>query len=538
VAGLAASFGSGAVTNSIADIEKSKCIFIIGSNTTEAHPLVAYRIMKARKNGASLIVADPRKIHISTFSDVHVRQRLGTDVALINGIMHVIIKEGWEDREFIANRTEGFDALSAMVERFAPKKAEEITGVSAENIRTIAELYAKSGVSAIIYAMGITQHTTGVDNVKSLANLAMLCGHIGKEGGGVNPLRGQNNVQGACDMGGLPNVYPGYQRVDDENAAKKFEQAWNATLSRKPGLTITDMFPAIEEGRVRALYVMAENPMLSDPDIRHVERALGSLELLIVQDIFMTETARLADIVLPGVTFAEKDGIFTNTERRAQRIRKAVDPIGDSVPDWEIIRDVSNKMGYPMHYKHPFEIQEEISRLTPSYGGITYDRLEGDGLQWPCPDKSHPGTAYLHKDKFSRGLGLFSAIDYAPPAELPDDEYPMALSTGRMYFHYHTGTLSRKSPSLNLETESGYAEISRADAQRLGIRDGEKVKVVSRRGEIETTAVVTDMVKSGFIFIPFHFFEGAANVLTNTAFDPVAKIPELKVCAVRVAKAS
>ena len=438
MAGLAAAFGSGAMTNSIAELEDTKCIFIIGSNTSEAHPLIATRILRAKEKGAKLIVADPRKIQIASYADCHVQQRLGSDVALINGMMNIILKEGWEDKEFISERTEGIDALREMVEKFTPEKVEAISGVKEQDLRKIAELYAKSEVSSIVYAMGITQHISGVDNVKSLANLAMMCGNMGKEGGGVNPLRGQNNVQGACDMGALPNVFPGYQKVGDEKVTEKFEKDWNVKLSRKPGLTITDMFPAIEEGRLKALYVLAENPMLSDPDLKHVKKALSALDLLIVQDLFLTETAQLAQVYLPGVSFAEKDGTFVNTERRVQRIRKVIEPLGESRSDLKIIQELSAKMGYPMEYEDPSQVQEEIARLTPSYGGITYSRIENDGLQWPCPNEDHPGTVYLHKDKFTRGLGLFHAVDYVPPDELPDEEYPLALTTGRIFAHFHT----------------------------------------------------------------------------------------------------
>jgi formate dehydrogenase alpha subunit len=522
------------MTNSIAELENTQCIFIIGSNTMESQPIIASRILKAKEKGARLIVADPRRIHIASYADIHVQHRLGSDVALINSMMHVILKEGWEDKKFIAERTEGFDALKEKVREFSPEKVEEITGVKGEDVRKMAELYANSEVASIVYAMGITQHSTGTDNVKSLCNLAMLCGNVGKEGGGVNPLRGQNNVQGACDMGALPNLYPGYQRVDNEDVAKKFEEAWKVKLSRKPGLTIPDMFHAIEEGKLKALFILGENPMLSDPDIHHVEEALKSLDLLVVQDIFLTETSKFADVILPGSSFAEKDGTFTNTERRVQRVRKAIEPMGECRPDWKIIGDLASKMGYPIRYEHPSQIQEEISLLTPSYGGITYDRLDGEGLRWPCPDKDHPGTVYLHKDKFTRGLGLFHAIDYIPPAELPDEEYPLMLTTGRVFFYFNNTTMTRKSPLLNKEVEKGYLEINPDDAQRLGIKDGKKVKVISRRGEIEIDAHITNRVDVGVVFLPFHFVESAANILTNPAFDPIAKIPEFKVCAVAV----
>jgi formate dehydrogenase major subunit len=536
VAGLAAAFGSGAMTNSIAEIENSKCIFIIGSNTSEAHPLIGSRILKAKEKGAKLIVADPRKIHLSFYADIFVRHQLGTDVALINGILNVILKEGWHDRKFVEERTEGFKEFRKVVEKYTPENVEKITGVRAQDIRKIADLYARSESSSIVYAMGITQHITGVDNVKSLANLAMLCGQIGRESTGVNPLRGQNNVQGACDMGGLPNVYPGYQSVSDGQMAEKFEKAWGKKLSTKPGMTVTEMLKAATAGEIKAMFILGENPMVSDADIQHVEKSLDALDFLVVQDIFMSETAKLADVVLPGVSFAEKDGTFTNTERKVKRVRKAIESIGSSRQDWEIICDLSTRMGYPMRYDDPSKILEEVAQVTPSYGGIYYDRIETEGLHWPCPNRAHPGTPYLHKDRFSRGLGLFHAIEYLPPEELPDKEYPYFLTTGRIYVHYHTGTMTRRSPSLNKEVEEGFAEINPRQAKELGIIQGERIKVFSRRGEIEIKADLSERMERNTIFIPFHFVESAANRLTNPTFDPIAQIPEFKVCAVKIEK--
>ena len=524
------------MTNSIDDIEGAQCIFVIGSNTTEAHPLLGSRIIKAKEKGAQLIVADPRKIHLAAYADIFVRQNLGTDVALINGIMNVILKEGWHNDTFIEERTEGFEAFQKVVQGYTPERVEEITGVHTEDIKRIAQAYARSESSAIVYAMGITQHVTGVDNVKSLANLAMLCGHIGRESTGVNPLRGQNNVQGACDMGGLPNVYPGYQVVTNEQNAENFAKAWNTELPTKIGLTLTEMLKAAVAGEVKAMFILGENPMVSDADIQHVEEALRSLDFLVVQDIFMTETAQLANVVLPGVSFAEKDGTFTNTERKVKRVRKAMEPIGDSRQDWEIICDLSTRMGYEMSYADPSQIMEEIAQVTPSYGGIHYDRIEEDGLHWPCPNREHPGTPFLHKDRFSRGRGLFHTVEHLPPAELPDEEFPYMLTTGRMYVHYHTGTMSRRSPSLNKEVEEGYVEINPEEAKALKISQGEHIKICSRRGEIEIKADLSERVKRDTIFIPFHFAESAANVLTNPALDPIAKIPEYKVCAVRIEK--
>jgi formate dehydrogenase alpha subunit len=523
VVGLAAAFGSGAMTNSLPELADAKCIFIIGSNTTENHPIAAKWIMRGREKGAKIIVADPRATQMAFLADIAVQHRLGTDVALINGLMHIILKEGWHDKAYVEERTEGFEALAAKLEDYPPDKVAEITGVDAATLRRIAEMFAKNKPASVVYCMGITQHTTGVDNV-------------GVASGGVNPLRGQNNVQGACDMGGLPNVFTGYQPVADEAANKKFSEAWGRPLSNKPGLTILDMFTAIDEGKVKALYVVGENPLVTDPDLRHVEAALKKLDIFIVQDIFLTQTAKLADVVLASTSFAEKDGTFSNTERRVLLVRQAIPPVGESRPDWMITQDLSTRCGYPMNYASAEAIFDEMKSLTPSYAGMSYARLAGNGLQWPCPTPEHPGTVFLHKDRFSRGLGAFTAIDYKPPAEVVDGAYPMWLSTGRVFAHYHSGSMTRVSPSLHQEVPEGYVEISPTDAKAMAIKDGERIKVSSRRGEIQIKARISGKVNRGVVFIPFHFAETAANVLTNSAYDPVAKIPEYKVCAVKVEK--
>jgi formate dehydrogenase alpha subunit len=536
VVGLAAAFGSGAMTNSIPELADAKCIFIIGSNTTENHPIAAKWILRGREKGAKIIVVDPRATQMAFLADIAVQHRLGTDVALINGLMHIILKEGWHDKAYVEERTEGFEAMAAKLEDYPPDKVAQITGVDAATLRRIAEMFAKNKPASVVYCMGITQHTTGVDNVKDLANLAMLTGNVGVASGGVNPLRGQNNVQGACDMGGLPNVFTGYQPVADEAANKKFSEAWGRPLSNKPGLTILDMFTAIEAGKIKALYIVGENPLVTDPDLRHVEAALKHLDVFIVQDIFLTQTAKQATIVLPGTSFAEKDGTFSNTERRVLLVRQAIPPVGESRPDWMITQDLSTRVGYPMHYDSPEAIFEEIKSLTPSYAGMSYARLAANGLQWPCPTPEHPGTVFLHKDRFSRGKGAFTAIDYKPPAEVVDGAYPMWLSTGRSFAHYHSGTMTRVSPTLHQEVPEGYVEISPADARAMGIKEGERIKVSSRRGEIQIKARISGKVNRGVVFIPFHFAETAANVLTNSAYDPVAKIPEYKVCAVKVEK--
>lgn len=527
------------MTNSIEEFEQADCIFIIGSNTSVAHPLIATRIYRAKKNGAKIIVADPRNVHISEIADIYVRQKMGTDVALINGIMHVILENGWHDQAFIDERTEEFAGFRKVIEAFTPEMAAEISGVSVEDIHRIAECYGKADKASVVYCMGITQHTTGVDNVKTLANLAMLTGNLGKESSGVNPLRGQNNVQGACDMGGLPNVFTAYQPVTNSAAVEKFAKAWQVDgLSDKIGLTIPGMLEGLGQGTVKALYILGENPVVSDPDVNHVKKALEKAEFLVVQDIFLTATAEMADVVLPGVSFAEKDGTFSNTERRVSRVRQAVEPSGEARQDWRIIQEVSTRFGYAMDYSSPEEVFTEMATLTPSYAGITYQRLEGDGLQWPCPTPEHPGTRYLHKDKIVRGKGLFHAIGYQPPAEIIDELFPFWLSTGRVFAHYHTGTMTRNSPTLDAEIAEGFLEMNAEDAARIKVSHGDVVTVSSRRGSIEAKAMVTKRIAQGSVFMPFHFIESCANVLTNPAHDPICKIPELKVCAVNVAKAA
>ena len=526
------------MTNSIEEIQDAECIFVIGSNTTSSHPLVATRIFRAKQKGAKLVIADPRKIQLVSESDLYMRQKLGTDVALLNGMMHVILERNWHDASFIDERTEGFEEFKKTVEEYTPEKTSEITGVPVEDIIQAAEYFATANTATIIYCMGITQHTTGVDNVKSLANLAMLTGNIGRESTGVNPLRGQNNVQGACDMGGLPNVYPGYQPVTTLDTQKKFSDAWGAQLSDRMGRTIPEMLEGLNDGSVKALFVMGENPVQSDPDASHVEKALSKAELLVVQDIFLTPTAQMAHVVLPGACFAEKDGTFSNTERRVTRVRKAIEPPGDAKADWEIICDISNRFGYDMNYETPAAIMDEIAGLTPSYGGISFDRLEGDGLQWPCPDRDHPGTKFLHKDAFARGKGLFHAIPYQAPAELVDEEYPFWLTTGRVFAHYHTATMTRNCPHLDAEVREGFLELNPQDADNLGVSDGDEVTVSSRRGTVNVKTTVTDRVDTGVLFLPFHFLESNANLLTNPAFDPIAKIPEYKVCAAKLEKAA
>jgi formate dehydrogenase alpha subunit len=536
VVGLAAAFGSGAMTNAIAEIEDAACIFVIGSNTSACHPLVARRIFRAREKGAKLIVADPRNIQLSRFADIAVQHRLGSDVALLNGMMHLIIQNNWHDPDYISKRTEGFEEMAKVLETYTPRCVQAITGVSPSDLAKMAELYARNRPASLLYAMGITQHTTGVDNVKSCCNLAMLCGNVGVHGGGVNPLRGQNNVQGACDMGGLPNVYTGYQPVSDPAARQKFSKAWGVPLPEKPGLTITDMVPAMQKGKLKGLYVIGENPRLSDPDWNHLSRAMKELDFLVVQELFLSEIAQVADVVLASASVAEKEGTFTNTERRCMRIHEAVPPMGNTLPDWQIISRLSTAMGYEMAYESPERIFNEITALTPkSYAGMSYERLGLNGLQWPCPDPEHPGTPYLHKQSFAKGKGSFHALAYQDPAEMPDADYPFFLTTGRMFAHFHTGTMTRISPHLDVEQVTGYVSIHPQDAQALSIQNGDRVLMSSRRGEIEAPARITPSVSPGVLFLPIHFGENPPNVLTDAeAFDPIAKIPEFKVSAVKI----
>ncbi len=535
VGGLAAAFGSGAMTNSISEIKDARVLFVIGSNTTEQHPMIAMHMLEAVDRGATLIVADPRRTKIADFATIYLQHRSGTDVALLMGIMHVILAEHLVDRDFVMRRTENFHAFEESLREFTPERVEKLTGVKASDIRKVARVYATEKRSMLFYAMGITQHITGVDNVKALANLVMLTGHIGLPCSGINPLRGQNNVQGACDMGALPNVYTGYQKVTDPKARRKFERAWKRRLPERAGLTVVEMTEAALEGRLKAMYIMGENPLLSDPDLNRVREAMEKLEFLVVQDIFLSETAEFADVVLPAATFAEKNGTFTNTERRVQLIRRAVLPPGGAMPDWKIITGLSSLMGYPMQYRDTYEVMEEIALLTPSYGGILHYRLDnGFGLQWPCPDRDHPGTPYLHRKKFARGLGTFLPVQFRMPAELPDEEFPFVLNTGRTGVHYHTGTMCRRTTVLEREEPEPFVEINPRDAEKLEIREGQRVRVSSRRGSIVLRARLRDNTSEGVVFIPFHFREAAANLLTNPALDPEVKIPEYKVCAVRV----
>jgi formate dehydrogenase alpha subunit len=524
------------MTNTMDDIEEAKAILVIGSNTTEAHPIIGLRIKKAvMRNDCKLIVAEPRHIRLCYYADRWLQHMPGTDVALVNGMMNVIIEEGLYDEEFVAERTEGFEELEELVKEYTPEKVAEITGVDAEDIREAARTFAGAECAAIVYAMGITQHTTGTDNVVTLANLSMLTGNIGKPGAGVNPLRGQNNVQGACDVGALPNVFTGYRSVTDPEVRASFEEAWGVTLPGEPGLTATAMMDAAFEGDIKAMYIVGENPMVSDANITHTRKALEELDFLVVQDIFLTETAELADVVLPSASFAEKEGTFSATDRRVQRVRKAVQAPGEAKPDYEIVGEISRRMGYEMLTVEPAAVMDEIARLTPHYGGISHARLdEGVTLHWPCPDAGHPGTPILHTKYFTRGKGWFCPAPFKPPAEETDSDYPLVLTTGRVLWQYHTGTMTRKVQGINEIDPHGKVWLSPGDAERFGIDSGKEVLVSTRRGEIDIEAMVTDRMPDGVIFIPFHYVEAAANMLTNDAVDPVSKVPEFKVCAAKV----
>jgi formate dehydrogenase major subunit len=543
------------MTNSIADIPQADVLLVSGSNTTEAHPVIGLQMKAAvRRHGTRLILIDPREIELAAFATLHLRPRTGTDVSVLNAMAHVIIAEGLLKRDFIEARTENLPALEAAVHDCSPQWAEDISGVPADLIIRAARLYGQAGSAAIFWAMGITQSSHGVDNVQALANLALLTGNFGRPGTGVNPLRGQNNVQGACDMGGLPNVLTGYQSVTDAAARQKFENAWgmSSALPSAPGLTVTELMNGALDGSIRALFILGENPLLSDPNLNHVHAAFDKLEFLAVQDIFLNETAQLADVVLPGVSFAEKEGTYTNTERRVQRVRAALPPLEGARLDLDIISDVGRRLASPdraaVHAGpvHPLDdwdyssapaVWDEIAALTPSMAGISYARLDGPGLQWPCPTPEHPGTPILHKEKFTRGLGRFTPLTYRPPAEAPDEQYPFMLNTGRILQHWHGGTMTRRSSGLNAVVPEGQIELNTLDAAGLGIATGDLIRVTSRRGSITGLARLTDHLPRGMVFMTFHFAESPANVLTGDAIDPVAKIPEYKASAVRIERA-
>jgi formate dehydrogenase alpha subunit len=539
VTGLIRTLGSGAMTNSINDLTNdAEVIFIIGSNTTEAHPVIGVKIKQAVEAGKTkLIVADPRQIELARMAEVHLQQRPGTDIAIINAMLKVIFDENLIDEKYIAERTEGFDKLKEKIDTENLQDLCKIAGVPKDKVVEAARLYAKANTAAIVYSMGITQHATGTYNVVSLANLALSTGNVGKPGTGINPLRGQNNVQGACDLGALPNVYPGYQRVDDPNAFDFFKTAWQSDkLSQVPGLTVVEIMHAAAIGKIKVMHIMGENPALSDPNVNKVRDALNTVDFLVVHDLFLTETAKYADVVLPVKSFAEKDGTFTNTERKVQRVRNGLTIGGDIKSDWEILVELLNRFGVDAKYDSPSEIFDELAQYTPQYRGMNYKRIDANGLQWPCKDENDPGTKILHKDTFTLGKGRMIPVDFEDAAELPDEEYPMVLSTGRNLYHFHTGEMTHRSKGLHQRRPYETTELNPLDAERLGIKDGEKMKMKTRRGELVTVAKITNKILEGVVFMTFHHKEAAANLLTNDVLDPFAKIPELKVCAVHVEK--
>jgi len=518
VAGLAAIFGSGAMTNSVREIEAMEVIFIIGSNTKETHPVIANRMIKAYRKGAKIIVADPREVPMVTFSELFLNIRPGSDIALLNGMAHVILAEGLQNNEFIQEKTEGFEKWKESVQDYTPERAEQITGVPKDDIVRAARIYGSSRKAGIFYTMGITQHVCGTDNVRAIANLATLTGNIGRESTGVNPLRGQNNVQGASDAACLPNVYPGYQKVDLPEIQKKFEDAWGVQLSPKPGLTNTEMMNAAAEGTIKAMYIMGENPVITDPNMHHT-------------------MVHLADVILPAACGFEKNGTYTNTDRRVQRVRKVVEPPPRARDDLTILRQFSKAMGYPMDYRSPEEVTLEFGKLWPAMAGITYERIDKKGIAWPCPSTDHPGTPFLYKDGFPKGKVPFIPVTYCAPSEVVDETYPFVLTTGRNLFQYHSGSMTRRVKQIEAHAGKPYVEMNPADARDMSVDQGDFVMVSSRRGKMEIAVRISRRVPRGTVFIPMHYREAAANLITNDALDPQVKIPELKVCAVKIEKA-
>lgn len=538
VAGLAKTLGSGAMTNPIYDITHDvDTILLVGSNPEEAHPVVGMQIRQAVKNGTRLIVVDPRSIGLTKYADIHLKLRPGTNVAFANGMMHVIIKEGLVDEKYIEENAEGFEQLKELVKDYTPEKVGEICHIEPEKLVEAARMYAKADKAPIIYCLGVTEHSTGTEGVMSLSNLAVITGKIGRSGCGVNPLRGQNNVQGACDMGALPTDYPGYQKVDNDEVRAKFEKAWGVPLSPKPGLKATDVFPAAIKGDIKGLYICGEDPVVTDPDTEHIKKALTSLDFFVIQELFMTKTAEYADVILPGTSYTEKEGTFTNTERRVQRIRTAVKLDGDMRLDTDIIIDLMNAMGYPQPHLTASQIMDEIASVTPSFAGISFDRLDnGESLQWPCKDKTSCGTPIMHVGHPARGRALLFPAEFKPANELPDEEYPFILTTGRILYQYNAAAMTSRSAGLMEIAGEGFIEINFKDAERLGIENGEKIEVSSRRGKITATARVGRKVSAGETWMPFHFPDSPVNVLTNAALDDYARIPEYKVCAVNISR--
>ncbi len=534
MAGLATTFGSGAMTNSIEEILDAELLLLIGTNTTEAHPIVGYKMKQAKLKGAKLVVVDPRRIELAEIADYWLQLKPGTDIPLLNGLMHIILEEGLQDQKFIDERTEDFEKLKETVKNYTPDYVSKLTGVPEEDLYAVARLYATTDKAMLFYVLGITEHICGTKNVMSTANLAMLTGHLGRGSVGVNPIRGQNNVQGACDMGALPNVYSGYQAVMNKDAREKHEKAWGVSLPDKNGLMIADMFEKANSGELKAMYILGENPVLTDPNSNHIRSGLDNLEFLVVHELFLSETAEYADVILPAASFAETDGTFSSTERRVQRVRKAIEPLSGKA-NWQTILEMFNRMGYELSYDSPKEIWDEMASLSPALAGINYARLEEKGMQWPCPNTEHPGTPFLHAGTFSRGKGLFQAIDHVPPGEMPDEEYPYLLSTGRILFHYNVTTPYSKGIQSMWPREASM--LNPEDAVKLGVETGDRLKVTSRRGECTTYVNVTDKVPPGMIWMSFHFAETPTNAVTSAALDPITKTGEYKVCAVKLEKA-
>jgi formate dehydrogenase major subunit/formate dehydrogenase alpha subunit len=528
------------MTNSIPEIRDADFLFVTGSNTTEAHPIIAMEMKRAVRRGAKLAVSDPRQIWLTEIADWHLQIQPGTDVWLLNAMAHVIVAEGLCDREFIETNTEGFEAVRDTVARYPPEAAEEVTGVPAETIREVARAYATTDKAGIYYTLGITEHTTGTDNVYALSNLVLMTGHLGKRSSGMNPLRGQNNVQGANDSGATPVYYPGYQRWDDPEVREKFARAWGVPQPETPGLNLNEMMKAMGKGEIRGIYLMGEDIVVSEPNACRVETALNEIDFLVVQDIFFNESCRYADVILPAACFAEKDGVFTNSDRRVQRVRKAVDPPGQARPDWEILVDVIRRAGLEQpDYAHPGEVYAEMAALSPKFAGISHQRIEREGgLQWPVPTPESPSTEYLHKGGVLRGKGLFEAVEYRAPAELEDPEYPLVLSTGRTLYHYNAATQTRRSEGLTAKQPEAFIEVHPKTAKKLGVADGELVDVVTRRGRVRARAMHSRQVKANVVWMPFHFPDVRTNRLTTDAGDAVTGTGEYKVCAARIERVS
>lgn len=537
MAGLATSLGAGAATNSLAQMPDMDTLFLFGSNPTEGHPIVGLYLKEALRNGAKLVVTDPRKTWMAKRADVWMGLKPGSNIALLNGLINVILENGWEDKEFIAKRTEGIEELRAKVKEYDLDRVEQLTGVSRDKIIEAARIYSSATNAMIVYGLGVTEHRNGTENSMAIANLALVCGHIGRPSTGIMALRGQNNVQGASDLGPLPATFPGYQPVADDTIRAKFEKAWGVTVSTTPGLKSIEMLDECVKGKFKGLFILGEDPAQTDPDLNHVNKALESVEFLVVQDLFHTETTKHADVILPGASFAEKDGTFTNGERRVQRVRKAVEPVS-GMAEWQVISRISTLMGYKQEYASPAEIMDEIASLVPQYGGISYERIEEKGIQWPCPHKDHPGTTTLYTDLFSRanGLAQFMALDHQGPGEVVDEEYPLYLITGRIREHYNNGSMTRRSKGIAEIVPEELVEISYDDAATIGINDREWVQVVSRRGAVKVRAKVTERSQKGNVFMTFHFQDALTNILTSEHRDPISGTPEYKACAVRVEK--